>query len=84
MSVKSAIEKLQIITREKEVQRGAHKQRQEEMELLRKIEVEEELRRAEHESMLNIQSLAIRPLSHSSSSSECIERKVYNEKIQFA
>ncbi len=46
--------------------------------------IEEELRKAKREGMLNIQSLAIRSLSHSSSSSECAERKSYNEKIQFA
>ncbi len=34
--------------------------------------------------MLNIQLLAIRSPSHSSSSLECVEGKTYNEKIQFA
>ncbi len=51
--------------------------------MLKKIEVEEELRRAMREGMLNIQLLAIRSLPHSSSSSECAEGKAYNEKIQF-
>jgi hypothetical protein len=48
--------------------------------LLKKIEVEEELRRAKR-GMLNIQPLAIRLSPHSSSSSECAEMKMYNEKI---
>ncbi len=34
--------------------------------------------------MLNIQLLVVRLLLHSSSSLECVERKAYNEKIQFA
>jgi hypothetical protein len=51
--------------------------------LLRRTEVEEELRKVEKEGVLNIQSLAIRLSSHSSSSSERVERKAYNEKIQF-
>jgi hypothetical protein len=34
--------------------------------------------------VLNIQLLAIRLPPHSSSSLECVEGKVYNEKIQFA
>jgi hypothetical protein len=54
------------------------------VELLKRIELKEELRRVKHEGMLNIQLLTIRSLPHSSSSSECAERKVYNEKIQFA
>ncbi len=84
MCVENAIEKLQRITKEKEVQRSAHRQRQEEeVKLLRRIEVEEELRRVEHEGVLNIQSLVARSLPHSSSSLQCAERKVYNEKIQF-
>jgi hypothetical protein len=49
---------------------------------LKIIEVEEELRRAKR-GVLNIQLLAIRLLPHSSSS-KCVERKVYNVKIQFA
>jgi hypothetical protein len=52
------------------------------MELLRIIEVEEELRILER-GMLNIQLLVIKLLSHSSSS-ECAKGKAYNEKIQFA
>jgi hypothetical protein len=47
---------------------------------LRKIEVEEELKRTKRE-LLNIQLLAIRSLSHSSSCSKCVEGKAYNEKI---
>jgi hypothetical protein len=54
------------------------------VELLKRIEVDEELGITEYEGMLNIQSLAIRSLLHSSSSLECAERKLYNEKIQFA
>jgi hypothetical protein len=47
MNAKSAIEKLQRIRREKEAQRSEHRTRHEEqVELLRRIEVEEELRRA--------------------------------------
>jgi hypothetical protein len=42
------------------------------VELLRKTKVEEELKRAER-GMLNIQSLAVRSSSHSSSSLECVE-----------
>ncbi len=53
------------------------------MELLRRIKVEEELRRAK-KGMLNIQPLVVRLLSHSSSSSKCAKGKAYNEKIQFA
>ncbi len=34
--------------------------------------------------MLNIQLLAIRSSSHSSSSSKCVEKNAYNEKLQFA
>jgi hypothetical protein len=47
---------------------------------LRKIEVEEELRRAKRK-VLNIQPLAVKSPSHSSSSSECVEGKAYNERI---
>jgi len=50
--------------------------------LLKKIEVEEEFRRAKR-GMLNIQPLAIRLSSHSSSSSKCAQGKAYNVKIQF-
>jgi hypothetical protein len=46
-------------------------------------EVEKELRRAKKGGMLNIQLLVVSSLSHSSSSSECVEGKAYNEKIQF-
>jgi hypothetical protein len=53
------------------------------VELLRKIEVNEELRRVEKEGMLNIQPLVVRLPLHSSSSSKCVEGKVYKEKIQF-
>jgi len=51
---------------------------------LRRIEVKEELTRTKCEGVLNIQPLAVRSPSHSSSSSECVEEKAYNEKIQFA
>jgi hypothetical protein len=54
------------------------------VELLRIIKVEKELKSVEREGVLNIQPLDVRSLSHSSSSSECEEGKVYNEKIQFA
>ncbi len=50
------------------------------MKLLKRTEVEEELKRTE-KGVLNIQPLVVRLLSHSSSSSECIKGKVYNEKI---
>ncbi len=53
------------------------------MELLRKIEVNEELKKVEKEGMLNIQPLVVRLPLHSSSSSKCVEGKVYKEKIQF-
>jgi hypothetical protein len=45
------------------------------------MEAKEELKRAEHENVLNIQLLVVRSSPHSSSSSECVERKAYNEKI---
>ncbi len=55
MCAESAIEKLQQIAREKESQRSEHRQRhEEEAELLRRIEIKEELRRAKREGMLNI------------------------------
>jgi len=55
MNAKSAIEKLEWIAREKETQRNEHKQRQEEeLELLKIIKVEKELRRVERGKMLNI------------------------------
>jgi hypothetical protein len=67
------------------VQRNKHKQRQEEeVELLGKIKVDEELRRVERKRVLNIQPLAISSPSHSSSFSERAKGKVYNEKIPFA
>jgi hypothetical protein len=47
---------------------------------LKRTEVEEELRRIEREEVLNIQPLVVRSLPHSSSL-ECAEGKVYNEKI---
>jgi hypothetical protein len=50
---------------------------------LKRIEAKEELRRAERESVLNIQLLAIRSPLHSSSSLECVKGKAYNEKIYF-
>jgi len=52
--------------------------------LLKRKEVEEKLTRIEREGMLNIQPLDVKSLPHSSSSSKCAKRKVYNEKIQFA
>ncbi len=39
MNANNAIEKLQIIAKEKEAQKNEHKQKEEEMELLKKIEV---------------------------------------------
>jgi hypothetical protein len=54
------------------------------VELLKKTQVEKELRIAHKKGVLNIQQLAIRSLLHSSSLSKCAERKAYNEKIQFA
>jgi hypothetical protein len=54
------------------------------VELLKRIELEEELRRVEREGMLNTQPLAVRSPLHSSSSLECVEGKTYKEKIQFA
>jgi hypothetical protein len=84
MNVESAIEKLQKIAREKEARRSEHRWRhEEEAELLRIIELEEDLRRAKREGVLNIQSLTIRLQPHSSSFSKCVEGKVYKEKIQF-
>jgi len=84
MSIECAIEKLQKVAKEKEAQKSEHKQRQEEeAKLLRKKEVEEELRRANSEGVLNIRALVVRSSSHSSSSLECVEGKTYNERIQF-
>jgi hypothetical protein len=51
---------------------------------LKKIKIEEELRRIERKGLLNIQPLVIRSPPHSSSSSKCAKRKAYSEKIQFA
>jgi hypothetical protein len=48
---------------------------------LRITKVKEELRIAQREGVLNIQSLVVRSLPHSSSSSKCVEGKAYNEKI---
>jgi hypothetical protein len=78
MNAKSAIEKLQRIAREKEAQRNEHIRRQEEEAELRGTEVEEELKRSKR-GMLNIQPLVVRSPPHSSS--ECANRKAYNEKI---
>ncbi len=51
---------------------------------MRRIEVEKDLKRAEREGLLNIQLLVVRSPPHSSSSSECVKGKVYNEKLKFA
>jgi hypothetical protein len=51
------------------------------VELLRKKEAKEELKRVKFEGLLNIQSLVVRSLPHSSSFSECVEGKTYNEKM---
>ncbi len=50
---------------------------------MRGTKAEEELKRVECEGVLNIQSLAVRSLSNSSSSSECAKGKTYNKKMQF-
>jgi hypothetical protein len=64
------------------VQKSEHRQKQEEeVELLRKKEAKEELKRVKFEGLLNIQSLVVRSLPHSSSFSECVEGKTYNEKM---
>ncbi len=61
MNAKSAIEKLQKIIKEKEVQRSDRKQREEEeAKLLKRTKVEEQLRRAKREGVLNIQPLVER------------------------
>jgi hypothetical protein len=60
-----------------------HESKEEELKLLKEKEAKEELQRAKHEGVLNIQLLAIRSPPHSSSSLECQEGKVYNEKMQF-
>ncbi len=68
MSAKSAIEKLQKIARRKEAKRSEHKQKQEEeVELLKKTQVEKELRITQREGALNIQQLVVRSPPHSSS-----------------
>ncbi len=54
------------------------------MELLKRTKVEEELKIAKREGLLNIQSLTIRLSLHSSSTSKCVKGKAYNKKIQFA
>jgi hypothetical protein len=59
-----------------------HESKEEEPKLLKEKEAKEELQRAKH-GALNIQLLAIRSPPHSSSSLECQEGKVYNEKMQF-
>jgi hypothetical protein len=46
-----------------------------------RTQVEEELRRAEREGMLNFQMLAIKLLLHSSSFLERLEGKAYNENL---
>ncbi len=72
MNAKSAIEKLQRIIREKEVLKSEHRRRQEEeAKLSRRIKMEEQLKKAEREGVLNIQSMAIRSLSYSSLSLKC-------------
>ncbi len=62
---------------------NSSRRKQEEVELLKRIEVEEELRRSQCESVLNIQLLAIITPPHSSSFWKCVEGTAYNEKIQF-
>jgi hypothetical protein len=42
------------------------------------------LRKAQRKEMLNILHLVVKLSPHSSSFLECVERKAYNEKIQFA
>lgn len=55
MSAKSAIEKLQKIAKEKDVQKSEHKRRQEEeAELLKRKEVRKDSQKVKHEGMLNI------------------------------
>jgi hypothetical protein len=56
---------------------------EEEVELLRRTKVKEELKRQDREGVLNIQTLVVKLPPHSSSSSKFAERKSYNEKIQF-
>jgi hypothetical protein len=55
MTAESTIEKLQRVAREKEAHKNEHKQKhEEEVKLLRKKEVEEELKRVENTKVLNI------------------------------
>jgi hypothetical protein len=64
------------------MQKSEHRQKQEEeVELLRKIEAKEELKKVKCEGVLNIQLLVVRSLPHSSSFSECAKGKMYNEKM---
>jgi hypothetical protein len=85
MCVEIAIEKLQRITREKEVQKSEHRRKQEEeAKVSKQEEVEEELRRGENVGALNIQLLAVRSVLHSPSSLECEKGKQYHENVQFA
>jgi hypothetical protein len=51
------------------------RKQEEEAKLLRITKVKEELRRAKREGVLNIQSLVVRSLPHSSSSSKCVEKE---------
>jgi len=51
---------------------------------LRRTKVEKELRIEEREGVLNIQPLALSLPPHSLSWLECVKRKAYNEKTQFA
>jgi len=51
---------------------------------LKRTKVEKELRIEKRKGVLNIPPLALRLPPHSSSSSECVKGKAYNEKIQFA
>ncbi len=54
------------------MKRSEHKQkREEETKLLRRIEVEKELKRTDRKGVLNIQPLAVRSPPHSSSFSKC-------------
>jgi hypothetical protein len=72
MNANNAIEKLQRIPKQKEAQRSEHRQKQEEEAgLLKRTKLEEEVKRAEKEGVLNIQPLAVRSLPHSSWSLEC-------------
>jgi len=48
---------------------------------LKRKKVEKELKIVKRKGVLNIEVLALRLPSHSSSSLECVKGKVYNEKI---